>query len=158
MALRAALPNVAVSVDGELERVVECADVLITATGSRSPLVRGEWLRPGQHVTAIGADDATKCELDAVCLARADRLIVDSRSANVAYGDVHAAIAADALRASAISAELGEIVAGTAEGRRHSAEITIAKLVGLGVQDLVAAELALERIGLTTSTPVPPVG
>jgi ornithine cyclodeaminase/alanine dehydrogenase-like protein (mu-crystallin family) len=52
---------------------VEAAEVLITATTARESIVRGEWLRPGQHVTAVGADDNTKCGLDVLCLQRANR-------------------------------------------------------------------------------------
>ena len=135
----------------EVARVVRSADLLITATGSRIPLVRGEWLHSGQHITAVGADDETKCELDADALARADRLVVDSRSANLRYGDVRAALEAGTVEPGVMSAELGEVVMGTAPGRQNGSEITIAKLVGLGVQDLVAAELVLKRLGMDLS-------
>lgn len=60
------LPNVKIRVSNDLERTVRQTDLLITATIAREPLVRGEWLREAQHITAVGADDATKCELDAV--------------------------------------------------------------------------------------------
>jgi ornithine cyclodeaminase/alanine dehydrogenase-like protein (mu-crystallin family) len=69
--------------------VVEAAEVLVTATTAREPIVRGEWLRAGQHITAVGADDNTKCELDAQCAKRADRLIVDSRESARDHGEVH---------------------------------------------------------------------
>ena len=65
------LPDVEIRFSSDIERTVRSADVLITATQAREPLVRGEWLRPGAHITAVGADDATKCELDATALRRA---------------------------------------------------------------------------------------
>jgi ornithine cyclodeaminase/alanine dehydrogenase-like protein (mu-crystallin family) len=89
--LQRALPDVAIRVSGDLELTVRVADVLITATAARDPLVRGEWLRAGQHITAVGADDPTKCELDATTLKRA-RVFVDALDTTAANGDVHCAI------------------------------------------------------------------
>ena len=70
------------------ESVCRAADVLVTATPSRAPLVRAEWLRPGQHVTAVGADAPGKQELDPACFERADLVVVDRLtqcSASVSY-------------------------------------------------------------------------
>src|SRR5262245_2508344 len=64
------------------------ADVLITATPSREPLVRGDWLRPGQHVTALGSDSPGKQELDAACLTRADLLVVDRLTQCASFGEL----------------------------------------------------------------------
>jgi ornithine cyclodeaminase/alanine dehydrogenase-like protein (mu-crystallin family) len=144
--LRPALPDVALDVAPSPRAVVEASEVVITATSARDPLIAGEWLRPGQHLTAVGADDPLKCELDASCLRRAERLIVDSRAANLALGDVHRAVALGELRAEDVHGELGAVLAGACAGRRADAEVTIAKLVGVGVQDLAAAEVALERL------------
>ena len=66
-------PGVEIEVIAGVKEVVEAAEVLITATTARESIVRGEWLRPGQHVTAVGADDNTKCGLDVLCLQRANR-------------------------------------------------------------------------------------
>ena len=148
--LRVQLSHVTVRVATSPRAVVEAADVILTATASREPLVEGAWLRPGQHVTAVGADDATKCELDAAVLRRADRLVVDSRELTLRYGDVYRAVSRgeltlDAARTTPV--ELGEILDGRAPGRRSAEEITVAKLIGLGVQDLVAAEVTLARLG-----------
>src|SRR5438270_9875460 len=65
-----ALPTIEVRVSQDIESTVRSADVLITATMAREPLVHGDWLREGQHITAVGADDPTKCELDANALNR----------------------------------------------------------------------------------------
>jgi ornithine cyclodeaminase/alanine dehydrogenase-like protein (mu-crystallin family) len=126
--------------------VVEGAQVLITVTGAREPIVRGEWLRPGQHITAVGADDEAKCELDGHCLKRAHRPIVDSRDSPRNYGEVHRWLKQGALKIEDIHGELGEVLAGTVPGRRSSEEITIAKLVGIGVQDLAAAEVSIDKL------------
>ena len=145
--LRPLLPEVTIAVYHDLETIVRTSDVVITTTASREPLIRGEWLRPGQHITAVGADDRTKCELDAECLRRTDRLIVDSIETNTNNGDICRALGHGAIRIDQMHGEIGCVLSGALEGRRTDDEITIAKFVGLGVQDLAAAEVALERLG-----------
>jgi len=140
------LPGVEIVPTENIRRVVEAVEVLITATASREPIVQGEWLRPGQHITAVGADDETKCELDAHCLKRANRLIVDSRDSARDHGEVHRWLKQGALRTEDIHGELGEVLAGTVPGRRSREEITIAKFVGIGVQDLAAAEVSIDKL------------
>jgi ornithine cyclodeaminase/alanine dehydrogenase-like protein (mu-crystallin family) len=66
----------------------------------------GKWLRPGQHITAVGADDETKCELDPCCLKRADRLIVHSRNSAEDHREIHPLIAQGALTIEDIHGEL----------------------------------------------------
>lgn len=136
-----------------VEEVVQASDVLITTTPAREPLVKGVWLRPGQHITAIGADDHTKCELDAVCLQRADRLIVDSRKSAMEHGEVHHWLRHGEITMDQVHGELGEVLSGKILGRRSNEEITIAKFVGLGAQDLAAAEVALEKLATRTIPP-----
>jgi ornithine cyclodeaminase/alanine dehydrogenase-like protein (mu-crystallin family) len=148
--LRPLLPGVTVAVASDLESVVRESDVVITATNAREPLIKGEWLRAGQHITAVGADDDTKCELDAECIRRAHRVIVDSIESAMKSGDLFRHLRGGDIRVEHIHGELGSVVAGTVSGRRSDNEITIAKLVGLGVQDLAAAEVTLERLGLSS--------
>jgi ornithine cyclodeaminase/alanine dehydrogenase-like protein (mu-crystallin family) len=104
------------------------AATVIMYPGSDPALdVRGEWLRTGQHIMAVGANDNTKCELDARCLQRANRLIVDSRESAKDHGEVHRWLKQGALKIEDIHGELGEVLAGRVPGRRSSEEITIAK-------------------------------
>ncbi|MGH3208779.1 MAG: ornithine cyclodeaminase family protein [Trebonia sp.] len=145
--LAARLPELSAVVVAEPESAVRPADIVVTATSSRQPILRGQWLAPGQHVTAIGADDPGKAELDPDCFARADLLVVDSRlDAPRMAGDLRAAIDAGAVRGDDIHAELGELVLGRHPGRTDDTQLTVAKLIGLGVQDLVSAEMALRRL------------
>lgn len=144
--LAEALPGVGIEVSADLEGTVRAAEVLITATAAREPLVRGEWLRPGQHITAVGADDAGKCELDAAALGRA-RVFVDARETAVANGDVARAIRDGGYRPEQIAGEIGDLLDRRVIGRSSPADITIAKLVGIGAQDLLAAETALGLLG-----------
>jgi ornithine cyclodeaminase/alanine dehydrogenase-like protein (mu-crystallin family) len=143
--LSAELRGVDIRCSSDIEYTVRSADVLITATLAREPLVRGEWLRRGAHITAVGADDPTKCELDATALQRA-RVFVDSRATAAANGDVHRAIRAGRYSLEELAGELGEVIAGRTEGRTSDNDITIAKFVGIGAQDLVAAEVTLARL------------
>jgi ornithine cyclodeaminase/alanine dehydrogenase-like protein (mu-crystallin family) len=141
------LPGVELRIDSELEQVVRAADVLICATLSREPLVRGEWLREGQHITAVGADDPSKCELDAGVLQKA-RVFVDSLHTAAANGDVHRAIISGRYALTDVTGEIGEVLAGTKIGRTSASDITVAKFVGIGAQDLAAAETSLARLGI----------
>jgi ornithine cyclodeaminase len=127
------------------EEVCAAADVLITTTPSRSPLVLGEWLRPGVHVTAVGSDSPGKQELAADCLDLADLVVVDRLAQCSAFGELHHAIAAALMTRNDVHAELGAIVAGRRPGRTDDRQITIADLTGVGFQDTA---IASEVIGV----------
>jgi ornithine cyclodeaminase len=128
------------------ETVCREADVLITATPSRTPLVRAEWLRAGQHVTALGSDSPGKQELDAGCLALADLLVVDRLTQCASFGELRHALDAGLLRPDRVHAELGEIVAGMKAGRTTLLQITIADLTGVGFQDTTIASKAIDLV------------
>jgi ornithine cyclodeaminase len=146
-AIGSALPGVAASVAGTAERAVRDADMIVTATASTHPVLRGAWLRPGQHITALGADSLAKSELDAACFARAGLVVVDSRAeAPRNAGDLAGAIAAGAITAPGALAEIGDLVLGRHRGRAGARQITLAKLIGIGVQDLAAAQTVLARL------------
>jgi ornithine cyclodeaminase/alanine dehydrogenase-like protein (mu-crystallin family) len=119
------------------EEAVAGADVIVTATTSMTPIVRGEWISPGTHINAIGACRPDWRELDDDVVHRA-RLYVDSREAAVAEsGDVRAA--------GEIFAELGEVAAGAKPGRSPADDLTVFKSVGLAVEDVVTADLVYRK-------------
>src|SRR5262245_5296457 len=128
-----------------LEEVCREAEIIVTTTPSRQPLIRSEWLRPGRHVTAVGSDSPGKQELEAACLERADLVVVDRMTQCAAFGELRHAIDAG-LQPQRVHAELGEIVAGAKPGRTSSGQITIADLTGVGFQDTAIASRALELI------------
>ncbi len=129
----------------DAEAAVAAADVVVTATPAKTPVLKASWLRPGQHVTAMGSDQHDKNELEPACLARAAPYVPDRLSQTRALGELRAAVEAGLVAATAIFAELGDIVAGKAPGRTADAAITVADLTGTGVQDTAIATLALER-------------
>jgi alanine dehydrogenase len=117
------------------EAAVRGADVIVIAASSHTPILFNDWVAPGAHVVSVGATRPTQREMDPALVARA-RLFVDSRVAAlkesgdvIPFGDAH------------IVAELGE----PAAARRSPDEITIFKSLGLAVEDVVAAHLALTR-------------
>ncbi|HTY41772.1 MAG TPA: ornithine cyclodeaminase family protein [Thermoanaerobaculia bacterium] len=123
-----------------VREAVEGADLVCAATSSREPVVFGAWLAPGAHVNAVGSSVASARELDADAVARA-RLFVDRREAALAEaGDFLLARQEGAVGNGHIVAELGEVVLGSAPGRRSADEITLFKSVGLAIEDVAAAQ------------------
>ena len=121
------------------ERVVRAANVVVTTTAAREPVVLANWLHPGLHITAMGSDAPGKQELDPEILGRADRIVVDRRSQCERLGELRAALAAGTVPPDRSIDELGEIVAGLKPGRRSPEEITVCDLTGTGVQDTAIA-------------------
>jgi ornithine cyclodeaminase len=124
------------------ERLVLEADVVVTATPARTPLVVTDWLHPGLHITAIGSDAADKNELHPDVLKRADLLVCDSRAQCTRLGELHHALAGGAELA---VTELGEITSGRRPGRQSDDQITVCDLTGTGVQDTAIALLAYRK-------------
>ena len=122
--------------------VAGAANLIVCTTPSRQPLLRSEWVRPGTHITAVGADGPGKQELDPALVARAARIVVDSVAQCSQYGEV-----AHALRSGQIDTtqliELGTLLASGAPGRDHADQITLADLTGVAVQDAQISSCAL---------------
>lgn len=134
------------------EQVVREADVVCTLTPSREPIVRGEWFAPGLHVNAVGAPPRPDHrEIDSAGIARS-RVVVDSYDVvRRESGDVLVPLAEGLITAEHFGTELGDVVAGVRPGRRTDDEITLFDSVGLGLQDMAAARLAVDaarRTGL----------
>jgi alanine dehydrogenase len=119
------------------EEAVRGADTVVVATSSRTPVLRGEWLLAGTHVNAVGACRPDWRELDDE-LVRGARIYVESReAASRESGDV--------IAAGEVAAEIGEVIAGRAPGRRTEGEVTLFKSVGVAVEDVVAADLVYRK-------------
>jgi len=144
---RPALEGGVVEVARSVEDAVAGADVVITCTASREPLVRLEWLKHGAHVTALGSDAPDKRELEVDVVGAADLVAVDGRGQCANIGELHHALEAGVVRSPEDAVELGEIAAGIRQGRTSAEQLTVCDLTGLGVQDVAAAILVLERGG-----------
>jgi ectoine utilization protein EutC len=138
-------PHVDFRASVSCKTAVTGSDLVITATPSRIPLVKPEWLAPGVQITAVGSDGPEKQELEAAVLGRADLIYCDSRTQCARLGEVHHALKARAIGDGDISGELGEIVLGLKPGRQNDQQITIADLTGIGAQDAACAALVCEK-------------
>ena len=126
-----------------IREAVEGSDILITATPAREPIVHAEWVLPGTHITAVGADGPEKQELEVDVLAKADKVVADRFYQCVRLGEIHHAVDAGVLSPDAVFAELGEIAAGIKPGRTKDREITVADLTGVGIQDAAVADFVM---------------
>lgn len=140
---------------GDAEAVVRGADILVTATNAREPILRREWLSPGVHINAVGSSIAAARELDGATVAAAS-LFVDRRESTInESGDYLFAVVEGSISgAEHIRAEIGEVLTGQAAGRKSADEITLFKSLGLAVEDLAAAAFLYEkarRLGRGTS-------
>ncbi|WP_417433117.1 ectoine utilization protein EutC [Hoeflea sp.] len=129
----------------DLATAVAKADVIVTTTPASQPILQAGWLKPGQHVTAMGSDQDHKNELDPACFGKADLYVADRLSQTRSLGELRSAIAAGIVAPDAEFAELGMIVAGHALGRLSDTAITIADLTGTGIQDTAIATFASMR-------------
>jgi len=128
-----------------VEEAVRGADIIVTATSSREPILRREWLSPGVHINAVGSSIAAARELDSETVAAAS-LFVDRRESTLnESGDFLFAKRDGVIDDSHIRAELGEILIGTAKGRKSEDEITLFKSLGLAVEDLASAAFLYEK-------------
>lgn len=127
-----------------LEEAVPWADVICTCTMATAPLVRGEWLRPGQHLDLIGAYRADMREVDDAAIGRA-RLFVDCRATTVHHiGEIIAPLKSGAITEAAILADFYDLPEGRF-ARASDDEITIAKNGGGAHLDLMTADYILRR-------------
>lgn len=119
-------------------------DLVITATTSREPVLRGDWLAEGTHLNVIGSNFLSKAEIDVVAVRRANVIVVDSKEqARREAGDFHAALEDGSLHWSDVY-ELGHIVTGRYSGRRKAEEITLFKSVGIALADVAVAARVYE--------------
>jgi len=118
---------------------VRGADIIVTATTAREPVLQREWISPGTHINAIGTFSPRARELDTATVVAA-RLFVDRReSALNEAGDYLIPASEGAIGPEHILADLGEVLTGVSPGRSSSDEITIFKSLGLAIEDLAAA-------------------
>jgi ornithine cyclodeaminase/alanine dehydrogenase-like protein (mu-crystallin family) len=134
-----------IAVAESVEAAVAGADLIVLATSSRTTVLRGEWVRDGTHICAVGACRPDQREMDTPLVRRA-RVYVDSRAGAVAEaGDLVLPMREGAISDAHLVGELGELAAGRCEGRRAAGDVTLFKSLGMAVEDVAAARLAYER-------------
>jgi ornithine cyclodeaminase len=139
------LLGVRCTVAPDVHRALEQAEIAVTTTPSRDPLVTAIDLHPGLHITAMGSDAEHKNEIAPGAVAAA-RYVCDRLAQTRNLGELHHAIEAGTVSRDAEFAELGEVIVGRAAGRTRAVDVTICDLTGTGVQDTAIATLALDRV------------
>ena len=126
---------------------VDGADVVVTATSSPTPVLEPEWVASGTHINAVGASTPSVRELTPETVAAA-AVFADSRdSIENEAGEYRAALEAGLIGVDHVRAELGEVLAGLRPGRQDEHEVTLFRSLGLAVEDLAAAQLAVRTAG-----------
>ena len=128
----------------DLETAVRSADIISCGTLSSTPLIKGEWLKPGAHLDLVGGFKPDMRETDDAAIRRAE-VFVDTRAGALKEaGDIVQPLKSGVLTQDAIRAELSELVRRTKPGRGNDADITLFKSVGAALEDLAGAILAYE--------------
>lgn len=130
------LPNLNFTPCKKIEDAVKNVDILITATPSSKSIIFPEWISMGTHITGVGACGPTMQELDAKVFGLPNvKIYADSVEACATNGDIYHALEENVITKAQIRGDLGDIINKKIEGRTSDNDITIADLVGLGVQD-----------------------
>jgi alanine dehydrogenase len=120
------------------------ADIVVTTTPSRKPIVKSHYVKPGTHINAIGADAKGKQEIEADLLRNA-KLVVDNIEQASHSGEVNVPLSKSLIEVQDIYGTLGEIVGNQKKGRENSEEITIFDSSGLAIQDIECSILVYEK-------------
>jgi alanine dehydrogenase len=136
--------GVKVRATAEVAEAVAGQDLVVTTTPSRAPVVKREWVSPGTHINAIGADAAGKQELEPAILTAA-KVVVDDWAQASHSGEINVPLTRGQLTQEQIYASLGDIVAGKKPGRETPEEITVFDSTGLIIQDLALGLAVYQR-------------
>jgi alanine dehydrogenase len=127
-----------------LEEIVRGADVVVTVTPARGPIVVNGWISEGTHIAAVGADKEGDQELDPRILERA-RIFVDDIRQCRTDGEINVPLRDGVISEDDIAGEIGQVVAGKLEGRTSDSDITVFDSTGFALQDSATVPLEYER-------------
>jgi len=127
-----------------IKKAVQGADIIVTATPSRKPLVLAEWLEEGTHINCIGADAPGKQELDPSILTKS-KIVVDDWEQSCHGGEINVPLTKGIIKKKDVWGDICEIVAGLKQGRTSPEEITVFTSTGLAIQDAAAAKVAYQK-------------
>jgi alanine dehydrogenase len=120
------------------------ADIVCTLTTAHEPILKRQWVLPGTHINAVGADGPGKQELEPSILKEA-MVVVDDLSQAVAGGEVNVPISRGLFKVEQIHATLGEIITGRKPGRKDRNAITVFDSTGLAIEDIAVAKMIYEK-------------
>jgi len=127
-----------------VENAVRGADIVVTTTPSRVPIISNDWISQGMHINCIGADAPGKQELDPAILKRA-KIIVDDWEQAFHSGEINVPLTEGIIKQEGVWGEMGEIVAGLKKGRESADEVTVFTATGLAIEDAVTANIAFRK-------------
>jgi alanine dehydrogenase len=128
----------------DLEQAVRGADVVVTITPARGPIVMDDWISPGTHIAAVGADKAGDQELDPAILQRA-RIFVDDIRRCRTDGEINVPLTQGLITEDDVTGEIGQVVSGRMEGRTSDDQITVFDSTEIALQDSATVPLEYER-------------
>lgn len=127
-----------------VEEVVRGADVVVTVTPARGPIVKNEWISPGTHIAALGADKGGDQELEATILQRA-RIFVDDIRQCRTDGEINVPLSQGIIKEQDLIGEIGDVIIGKKQGRISDQDITLFDSTGIALQDSATIPLEYER-------------
>ena len=120
------------------------ADIVVTATPSTKPIVKKQYIRPGTHINAIGADAQGKQELE-VDLLKGAKIVIDDIEQAAHSGEINVPLSQGLIKIEEIYGSLGEVATNTKKGRENDEEITIFDSTGLAIQDIICAKVVYDK-------------
>ena len=138
--------NIPVHIKKNVQQAVEHADIICTVTSSKEPLVMGEWIAPGTHINAVGSSTAIARELDTAAIIKSKLFADCYESLFNEAGDFLIPKKEGAVTDDHVKAEIGEVLAGTKQGRENDDDITIFKSLGIAAEDIFSAYHIYEKI------------
>ena len=134
-----------ITISNSIEDCSKDADIITLTTPSRTPLLKSEWVSPGTHINAIGADAEGKQECDSALLKKALVYIDDWEQASHS-GEINVPLSKGELKKDDIQGSIGDLVAGKITGRQSDSDITLFDSTGLAIQDIASAGAVLKAL------------
>lgn len=127
-----------------LENAVGTADIIVTATPSRQPLIMKEWVKEGTHFSCMGSDMEGKQEIDPSIL-EISKLVTDDLDQSINVGEFELGIKANIISKDSILCEIGEVIVGKNTIRTSDKDITVYDSTGIGLQDIAVGHMAIKK-------------
>ncbi|ALC85260.1 alanine dehydrogenase [Bacillus sp. FJAT-22090] len=126
-----------------LESAVKNSDIIITATSSRVPLIKNQWVQKGTHISCIGADMVGKQEIESEIMSKAS-IYVDDIEHCVQVGEIELPLKQGIITEGNINGEIGDLILGKIKGRSNDEQITVFDATGMALLDIYTAKIALQ--------------